>query len=670
MGGPRPAAAAAAREAPLRRNPPRHNDARAVRSAVAPPGVHDSPDAVHTTLEGMREWKVRTCGPPLPAADNPYAAAHDAAGAVFFAAVGMERDASDEAGEAGTDVTYVVGDTVLIKWDRDDPLEPDDSQKDLAVARIEAIFQLDGVVYIVPRWGRAWSDIVLPHFHPIVGELPPDAFMRRRREVFWEADAPPGDPSRRLLVERGICSDANAAHQIVRACEVRHVDTFASADDRAAFEARRDCYTCAFSHDGALRFEDLPRPGAAPRLVTRPGGPTVADVFSGGGYVSVAAREAGLRPIFLVEHNHAAFEASMRNMRTAGAPEAASRCMSAQAFLEAVREQERTGRDLGVPRRGEVDVLHMSPPCQALSDMNGNAGLDRFVREMLPLLILMGDLVEALRPAFVSVEEVPRFLIARMPRVEPTKRADKQTRGNRKVGEDTPAKPEGAEEEQGEEQLEEEVDDVEAVQEGEQLVQGGAQGPLAPRLSRRAAAAALAAQQRRHEKEKVRVRAWLWLVPRLLEMGFQVDMRVLCSAHYGVPQARQRLWLAAARAGYVLPSWPIPRYHCAPKGFAMLRDDALVLDPQWRRLGMASDVSLPSWPQARRCTRWAAVTPALSLHICRLGQRVALFSRALVPAFWPRLSSRAPRGCWHESVALTPAIFRMAAAVPGARGHR
>lgn len=39
-----------------------------------------------------------------------------------------------------------------------------------------------------------------------------------------------------------------------------------------------------------------------------------------------------------------------------------------------------------VAERGDVDYLHFSPPCQALSNINAHKGLDRFEAQLAPLL--------------------------------------------------------------------------------------------------------------------------------------------------------------------------------------------------------------------------------------------------------------------------------------------
>lgn len=70
------------------------------------------------------------------------------------------------------------------------------------------------------------------------------------------------------------------------------------------------------------------------------------------------------------------------------------------------------------------------------------------------------------------------------------------------------------------------------------------------------------------------VRPWLWIVPQLLMMGYQVDVRILNSAHYGTPQDRKRVLIFAARCGRMLPKPPAPQYHSTYGGISFMSSDS------------------------------------------------------------------------------------------------
>ena len=48
---------------------------------------------------------------------------------------------------------------------------------------------------------------------------------------------------------------------------------------------------------------------------------------------------------------------------------------------------------------------------------------------------------------------------------------------------------------------------------------------------------------------------------RLFEMGYQARVVLTNSAHYGVPQARRRVFVIAAKHGQPLPKAPPPTVH-------------------------------------------------------------------------------------------------------------
>ena len=56
------------------------------------------------------------------------------------------------------------------------------------------------------------------------------------------------------------------------------------------------------------------------------------------------------------------------------------------------------------------------------------------------------------------------------------------------------------------------------------------------------------------------------VIQRLLEMGYQARVLVTCSAHYGVPQARRRVFVVASKCGHPLPRAPPPIVHYQHSG--------------------------------------------------------------------------------------------------------
>ena len=56
-------------------------------------------------------------------------------------------------------------------------------------------------------------------------------------------------------------------------------------------------------------------------------------------------------------------------------------------------EYKRTGKDPSwgvLPRPGELDLLHASPPCQDLSPLNQHTDFDRASQNLFPLLDSVG----------------------------------------------------------------------------------------------------------------------------------------------------------------------------------------------------------------------------------------------------------------------------------------
>ena len=76
----------------------------------------------------------------------------------------------------------------------------------------------------------------------------------------------------------------------------------------------------------------------------------------------------------------------------------------------ALDEHRATGRDPEwgeVPRPGEVDLLHISPPCQDLSGLNQHTAYPKAIRNLLPLIDKVGCLY--MRILFISASK-PRAL--------------------------------------------------------------------------------------------------------------------------------------------------------------------------------------------------------------------------------------------------------------------
>ncbi|BDA45118.1 probable DNA (cytosine-5)-methyltransferase 3 at N-terminal half [Coccomyxa sp. Obi] len=85
---------------------------------------------------------------------------------------------------------------------------------------------------------------------------------------------------------------------------------------------------------------------------------------------------------------------------------------------------------------------------------------------------------------------------------------------------------------------------------------------------------------------------WRILLP-LLDMGYQVDMRILNAVHFAVPQTRSRLILWGAKTGYMLPTPPSPWTHYVVKKPGMQTDEALRMRMEWSDLAVTSDAALP-----------------------------------------------------------------------------
>ncbi|CAL8463715.1 g3249 [Coccomyxa elongata] len=161
--------------------------------------------------------------------------------------------------------------------------------------------------------------------------------------------------------------------------------------------------------------------------------------------------------------------------------------VSIETFVEGTRHYHKTGElpKWGKPpERDGVGLLHCSPPCQGLSKLNTWTDEARVEEGLFPVLDQLMELVDLVRPTFMTLEEVTTFLLTSL-------RLDHKEKG------------------------------------------GGTR--------------------------QVRC-IWRVLLP-LLDMGYQVDVRILNAVHYAVPQLRKRLIIFVAKPDYQLPTPPTPWRH-------------------------------------------------------------------------------------------------------------
>jgi len=496
-------------------------------------------------VKQQKQWEVKPVGLAIPASATPFGDCPGASRLTFYRSFSMLRDTVGY-----YTITRSVGDTVLIGWERKDPKE-EQSGKDQAVCRIMAIFTdpKDRVMKFIPQWGRGWSDVLNPYSNDIIE---PDDALRGSKEIFWEAEvgAWPNVGSK-PLVERGLEPlEFNDVHNITRSCVVRHRDEFETEEELHEFLSQPDTYFYRYylPYAGPLRFEELVCPTKLPGTAEkkRLSGPLrMVDVFCGSGAVSCAAIEIGWNVATGVESNYKAFQTYIKN-----AP-AVKKSYKVEEFLRLVREKTNPN----IPRKGGVEWLHLSPPCQSLCSQNAHKGVDRYTEELIPLLSCIRELILELECPYITIEEVPRFVYAEMPKVQFTKR--------KKAAVAEAANTAAAAAANADDELE--ADD--AVEAEVEITDG---------------------------RERVPVRAWLHIVPALLTSNWQVDMRLLNSAHYGCPQERPRLFLFAARRGHELPSPPAPMYHSNLKlGAFFKRDPNLATIKDWGSLAVHADPSLP-----------------------------------------------------------------------------
>lgn len=187
----------------------------------------------------------------------------------------------------------------------------------------------------------------------------------------------------------------------------------------------------------------------------------------------------------------------------------------------------------------------------------------------MPLLDLTRRLILALRPYYVTLEEVQGFMYARLPRKQFTNRpgAEKTAAGQGDSADD--------------ELVEDDIVDEEAADKDDQ--DGEDEPEEAPPGTDPQTAAIT----------RVPVRPWLRVIPAMLQGDYQIDIRLLNAAHYGVPQNRERLIVFAALRGYELPTPPPPRYHGVARVTCFREDPKLRMIDKWVEIRVQSDESMP-----------------------------------------------------------------------------
>ena len=127
---------------------------------------------------------------------------------------------------------------------------------------------------------------------------------------------------------------------------------------------------------------------------------TFGDVFCGGGGVSRGAQQAGLALKFGVDLDATAMQTYRRNFTPIGA---IGLCMCVAQFLE-----------LAAHGSFQVDMLHLSPPCQPYSAAHTTSQNLQRDEDNQAVLFSTWQLVERLKPRIVTIEET-EGLYARHP---------------------------------------------------------------------------------------------------------------------------------------------------------------------------------------------------------------------------------------------------------------
>ena len=120
---------------------------------------------------------------------------------------------------------------------------------------------------------------------------------------------------------------------------------------------------------------------------------TIADAFCGGGGVSEGAGQAGFAVVVSFDHKGKKIVTHQLNF-----PDCNSIRCSVNEFIERFKD-----------RRLQVDVLHLSPPCQPYSAANTRPNEAKNDQNQAPLFAC-ADVIRSLRPRIVTIEETPGIL--------------------------------------------------------------------------------------------------------------------------------------------------------------------------------------------------------------------------------------------------------------------
>lgn len=335
------------------------------------------------------------------------------------------------------------------------------------------------------------------------------------------------------------------------------------------------CYTFVSdpkAYGGSTPLQHLakePQDGGPQSVCTDDNKPilTMADFFCGAGHMAVAARMAGWTVRYGVDAASAAV--SSFNANTAdypGAPFNLPQGGSARGLhctVDGLLADVMAGKASGLA----VDYMHFSPPCQDLSQQK------KLVQRKLDgkNLMVTAQLIGALQPPFVTLEEVPGLIAQGFApgnilvyetakKLRAAQQRAQQQRQRRQQRQSQSQAQTALSQSFGVPDLPCDFDDA-GSSAGEDEGDDGSEGQEEQEWDDAEADELAAVQAAAASGDPDRTfRPFLLLVPQLLSSGYQVRMCMLNSAHYGVPQSRWRLFLFAAKHGYELPDPPTPRY--------------------------------------------------------------------------------------------------------------
>jgi len=124
--------------------------------------------------------------------------------------------------------------------------------------------------------------------------------------------------------------------------------------------------------------------------------PCALDLFAGAGGTSIGLEKANINVKYKVELNKTACDTLQMNF-----PNSYVFCEDIAKFLESCKSQ----RANVYPKRGDVDYLHGSPPCQGFSAVNTSGGANDEQNNECTIKFL--EVAEHHQPTFVSMENVP-----------------------------------------------------------------------------------------------------------------------------------------------------------------------------------------------------------------------------------------------------------------------